>query len=113
MLQDHLRLRLPWKKKIDEDTVAKVVVAGSVEMFADSADQIVSGNNSAMFTDIIAQMVGDSDLATSVIPTKDYTLSAITVDAAAGILYGLGLMIVLPVIMMILGIVIWASRRKK
>lgn len=53
-----------------------------------------------MFTDIIAQMVGDSDLATSVIPTKDYTLSAITVDAAAGILYGLGLMIVLPVIMM-------------
>lgn len=69
-------------------------------------------NNSAMFTDIIAQMVGDSDLATSVIPTKDYTLSAITVDAAAGILYGLGLMIVLPVIMMILGIVIWASRRK-
>ena len=41
-------------------------------------------------------MVGDSDLATSVIPTKDYTLSAITVDAAAGILYGLGLMIVLP-----------------
>ena len=101
------------EKTIDEDTVAKVVVAGSVEMFADSADQIVSGNNSAMFTDIIAQMVGDSDLATSVIPTKDYTLSAITVDAAAGILYGLGLMIVLPVIMMILGIVIWASRRKK
>lgn len=89
------------------------MVAGSVEMFADSADQIVSGNNSAMFTDIIVQMVGDSDLATSVIPTKDYTLSAITVDAAAGILYGLGLMIVLPVIMMILGIVIWASRRKK
>ena len=101
------------EKTIDEDTVAKVVVAGSVEMFADRADQIVSGNNSAMFTDIIAQMVGDSDLATSVIPTKDYTLSAITVDAAAGILYGLGLMIVLPVIMMILGIVIWASRRKK
>ena len=101
------------EKTIDEDAVAKVVVAGSVEMFADSADQIVSGNNSAMFTDIIAQMVGDSDLATSVIPTKDYTLSAITVDAAAGILYGLGLMIVLPVIMMILGIVIWASRRKK
>ena len=58
------------EKTIDEDTVAKVVVAGSVEMFADSADQIVSGNNSAMFTDIIAQMVGDSDLATSVIAQK-------------------------------------------
>lgn len=113
MLQDHLRLRLPWKKQSMKIQSPKVVVAGSVEMFADSADQIVSGNNSAMFTDIIAQMVGDSDLATSVIPTKDYTLSAITVDAAAGILYGLGLMIVLPVIMMILGIVIWASRRKK
>ena len=27
------------EKTIDEDTVAKVVVAGSVEMFADSADR--------------------------------------------------------------------------
>lgn len=65
------------------------MVAGSVEMFADSADQIVSGNNSAMFTDIIAQMVGDSDLATSVIPTKDYTLSAITVMRRQGSCTGL------------------------
>ena len=40
-------------------------------------------------------------------------LLPILLMAAAGILYGLGLMIVLPVIMMILGIVIWASRRKK
>lgn len=73
MLRGPFAVAVAMEKTIDEDTVAKVVVAGSVEMFADSADQIVSGNNSAMFTDIIAQMVGDSDLATSVIPTKDYT----------------------------------------
>ena len=101
------------EKTISDDSTAKVVVTGSTEMFTDSADEVVSGNNSTMFTDMISELAGDSDLATSVIPTKEYTLGAVTVDAAAAILYGLGLMIVIPLILMILGIVIWAARRKK
>lgn len=101
------------EKTIDENTMAKVIVAGSVEMFSDAADQIVSGNNSSMFTDIISEMVGESELSTSVIATKDYTLSTITVDAAAGTMYGLCIMIVIPFLLIVFGIVIWAARRKK
>ena len=41
--------KVAMEKTIDDDTVAKVVVAGSAEMFADSADQIVSGNNSKVY----------------------------------------------------------------
>lgn len=112
-IQGPFSIAVAMEKTIDENAMAKVIVIGSVEMFSDGADQIVSGNNSSMFTDIISEMVGESDLATSVIATKDYTLSAITVDAAAGIMYGLCIMIVIPLILIVLGIVIWAARRKK
>ena len=82
-------------------------------MFTDGADEVVSKNNSKLFTDTITELTGDSDLATSVIPTKEYTLGAITVDAAAGIMFGLCIMIVLPLGMIVAGIVIWSMRRKK
>ena len=101
------------EKTIGEDTTTKVVVVGSVQMFTDSADEVVSGNNSSMFTDIISQLVDNSELATSVIAAKEYTLSAVTVDAAAAITYGLLFMIVLPVAFLLAGIVIWARRRKR
>ncbi len=112
-IQGPFSIAVAMEKTIDENTMAKVIVVGSVEMFSDAADQIVSGNNSSMFTDIISEMVGESDLATSVIATKDYTLSAITVDAAAGTMYGLCIMIVIPFLLIVVGIVIWAARRKK
>lgn len=102
-----------YEKSTEDDENAKVVVFGSTEMFTDGADEVVSKNNSKLFTDTITELTGDSDLATSVIPTKEYTLGAITVDAAAGIMFGLCIMIVLPLGMIVAGIVIWSMRRKK
>lgn len=112
-IQGPFSVAVAMEKTIDEDTSAKVVVVGAVQMFTDSADEVVSGNNSSMFTDIISQLVNHSDLATSVIAAKEYTLSAVTVDAAAAITYGLLFMIVLPVVLLLAGIVIWARRRKR
>ena len=102
-----------YEKSTEDDGNAKVVVFGSTEMFTDGADEVVSKNNSKLFTDTITELTGDSDSATSVIPTKEYTLGAITVDAAAGIMFGLCIMIVLPLGMIVTGIVIWSMRRKK
>ena len=101
------------EKQIDEDTVAKVVVAGCPQLFTDSTDQVVSGNNAKLFNDIISQLAGNETASASVIPTKEYELSAITVDAAAAIAYGMVLMIVIPLALLIAGIVIWVKRRKK
>ena len=102
-----------YEKSTEDDGNAKVVVFGSTEMFTDGADEVVSKNNSKLFTDTITELTEDSDSATSVIPTKEYTLGAITVDAAAGIMFGLCIMIVLPLGMIVTGIVIWSMRRKK
>ena len=112
-IQGPFSVAVAMEKTIGEDTTAKVVVVGSVQMFTDSADEVVSGNNSSMFTDIISQLVDNSELATSVIAAKEYTLSAVTVDAAAAITYGLLFMIALPVVFLLAGIVIWARRRKR
>lgn len=101
------------ERSVDENTTARLIVTGSTELFTDGADQVVSGNNSAMFTDLLGNMAQESELSLSVIPVKEYTLSTVTVTAAAGILLGLGFMILLPVLLLILGIVIWAMRRKR
>lgn len=97
---------------IDEDTTATLLVTGSIELFTDGADQIVSGNNSTMFTEMIGALTEESDLSLSVIPSKAYTLSTITVTAAAAVMFGMGIMLLIPVILLILGIIIWATRRK-
>lgn len=89
------------------------MVSGSVQMFTDEADQVVSGNNSAMFTDMISTATNAEELSLSVIPVKEYTLSSITVSAATAVLIGVSIMILVPILMIITGIVIWAARRKK
>lgn len=112
-LEGPFALSIAMEYAADEENVGRLVVTGSIEMFTDSADQIVSGNNSSMFTDMLSTLIDMSDLSVSVIPTKEYTLSAITVSAAAGVFMGVGLTILLPLILLAAGIVIWAMRRKK
>lgn len=106
-------LAVAMQYQTDDDTTATMLVSGSMSMYTDEADQIVSGNNSAMFTNMISEITDDSDLVFSVIPVKEYSLSTITVATGAAIMLGLGLMIFVPVILLVIGIVIWAARRKR
>ena len=99
--------------KTENDTSSQVVVAGSMELFTDSTDQIVSGSNVSMFTDIMTNLTGGEDDNTSVIPVKDYKMSTITITSISTIIGGLAASIFIPVVLIIIGVVIWAVRRKK
>ena len=79
----------------------------------DSYDNAVSGNNADMFKDVITSMTGNVELASSVIPVKDYTLSNITINTLQAVITGLIIMIAVPILLIIIGIVVWAMRRKK
>ncbi len=46
---------------------------GTPYVVDDSYDNAVSGNNADMFKDVISSMTGNVELASSVIPVKDYT----------------------------------------
>ena len=58
-------------------------------------------------------MTGNVELASSVIPVKDYTLSNITINTLQAVITGLIIMIAVPMLLIIIGIVVWAMRRKK
>ena len=60
-----------------------------------------------------ATMPGNVELASSVIPVKDYTLSNITINTLQAVVTGLIIMIAVPILLIIIGIVVWAMRRKK
>ena len=82
-------------------------------MVDDSYDNAVSGNNADMFKDVITSMTGNVELASSVIPVKEYTLSNITINTLQAVITGLIIMIAVPILLIIIGIVVWAMRRKK
>lgn len=97
----------------DSSTGASVVVFGTPYVVDDSYDNAVSGNNADMFKDVITSMTGNVELASSVIPVKDYTLSNITINTLQAVVTGLIIMIAVPILLIIIGIVVWAMRRKK
>jgi ABC-2 type transport system permease protein len=66
-----------------------------------------------MFADVIGNMIPETESAGSVIPEKSYTLGTVTVSAMFGMLLGLIFTIVVPIILLILGIIIFVVRRKK
>lgn len=97
----------------DSSTGASIVVFGTPYVVDDSYDNAVSGNNADMFKDVISSMTGNVELASSVIPVKDYTLSNITINTLQAVITGLIIMIAVPMLLIIIGIVVWAMRRKK
>ena len=94
-------------------SVCSIVVFGTPYVVDDSYDNAVSGNNADMFKDVITSMTGNVELASSVIPVKDYTLSNITINTLQAVITGLIIMVAVPILLIIIGIVVWAMRRKK
>lgn len=101
------------EKEADEENTTKIVAVGSFVLFTDSADEVVSGNNAALFKDVISELIEDAEFSNSVIAAKDYTLSSITVSSIGTIVSALGIIIIVPIVMIVVGIVIWVRRRKK
>ena len=101
---------------VTNENGGELCVLGSAMMFTDSANQIVSGHNATLFNGIVNALVttddGNSDNAV-VIAAKDYTVSNLTVSANAMLVYGILWGIFMPIVLIIIGIIVWARRRKR
>lgn len=95
-----------------DDNTTQIVVFGSPYIFSDDASQLTS-NNATLFDDVTTKLIGETKLAASVIPEKEYTLGKLTVSAIYTILLGLLFTIIIPIILIVCGIVIFVVRRKK
>lgn len=101
---------------VTNENGGELCVLGSAMMCTDSANQIVSGHNATLFNGIVNALVttddGNSDNAV-VIAAKDYTVSNLTVSVNAMLVYGILWGIFMPIALIIIGIIVWARRRKR
>lgn len=101
---------------VTNENGGELCVLGSAMMCTDSANQIVSGHNATLFNGIVNALVttddGNSDNAV-VIAAKDYTVSNLTASANAMLVYGILWGIFMPIVLIIIGIIVWARRRKR
>lgn len=83
----------------------------SENFISDDANATVSGANFELITNMIGQM---SDQETSIsIPVKEYTAANLTVPRSVFFIGGATVMFFIPVIVLVIGLVIWLGRRKK
>lgn len=99
---------------MDAEGGGQIYVFGSCMMFSDSANEIVSGRNALLFSGVVRSLVADEEVSDAVvIPVKDYSVSYLTVSANAVLIYGIFMGLFLPIVLVIIGIIIWARRRRR
>lgn len=101
---------------VTNENGGELCVLGSAMMCTDSANQIVSGHNATLFNGIVNALVTTDDENSDnavVIAAKDYTVSNLTVSANAMLVYGILWGIFMPIALIIIGIIVWARRRKR
>lgn len=106
-------LALAVEAAVDDENTTKLAVIGSPLLFDDETNLAISGNNATMFTNVISQMVEQTELNSSVIPEKEVSLSNLTISAFTVTFLGVLITIFAPVALLVIGIVIWILRRKK
>ena len=101
---------------VTNENGGELCVLGSAMMCTASANQIVSGHNATLFNGIVNALVTTDDENSDnavVIAAKDYTVSNLTVSANAMLVYGILWGIFMPIVLIIIGIIVWARRRKR
>ncbi|MGN0343105.1 MAG: Gldg family protein [Roseburia sp.] len=90
-------------------------ICSDMSMFEDDADEIVSGTNKQLFVNMISAL-DDSDTAyTNVMSVAAKSLESETLIAPELVVLLTGILgiIVIPLVILVLGIVVWARRRRR
>ncbi|MEG0961708.1 MAG: Gldg family protein [Lachnospiraceae bacterium] len=98
-------------KSLEENKNTELYVFGSMNLFTDSASEMVYGNNLTLFTGITSQY--SNTPSESVVPVKSYVTSQLTVNQTVIVLGMVIMMFVLPLGLLTIGIIIWMKRRKR
>lgn len=97
-------------KTVDAGEATMILVSGE-QIFTESANQMVSGANLTLFTNMISQFA-DHEVSVS-IPVKSYEVSYLTVSRTTGLASVAVTVVILPIGCLATGFVIWFRRRKR
>jgi ABC-2 type transport system permease protein len=86
-------------------------IFGSYTMFNDNVDQVVSDTNMQVFKNIVSTFNTDEDAQTVVVDSKSYSTDYLVFTAGAIIWYGVVWGFILPVLLILIGIIVFARRR--
>ena len=95
----------------NSETGGKVVWLSTSGLLDETMDQMVSGSNSDLVLNAFGWLTGSESGIT--IHAKSLTTETLTVPSGAGSLWSGLLMFAIPGAMLVLGVVIWAMRRKR
>ncbi len=95
----------------DAESGAQTAYVTSAYLFTDSADQMVSGANSELFANVIAEFAGGEESVS--VAAKNYSADNLTITQTYVIILGLVFTILLPLVLLVMGVVIWMNRRKR
>jgi ABC-2 type transport system permease protein len=99
------------EKTIDDDNSAVIYLFSGARLFTDSFDSYVSGNNKQLFSNIMGT-IADHEVSVS-IPVKSYELEWLTTSQLDASIFRTIFMILVPVVLIVVGIVIWVRRRRQ
>jgi ABC-2 type transport system permease protein len=99
------------EKTIDDDNSAVLYVFSGARLFTDTFDSYVSGNNKQLFSNIMGT-IANHEVSVS-IPVKSYELEWLTTSQLDAALFRTIFMFLVPLVLVVVGIVIWVRRRKQ
>lgn len=94
-----------------DDVIETMVIVASESIFTDQADDMVSGSNLQLFSNIISNFTEYK--VNSIVPVKEYQVSNLVMTEAAKTVVSIIITIVIPAALLIAGFVIWFIRRKR
>ncbi|MCM1087543.1 MAG: Gldg family protein [Muribaculaceae bacterium] len=104
-------IALKAEKNVQDNAVSDVVIVATEQMFSESADSVVPGNNLKLFGNVISSLVEHE--SSILIPVKYYDANLLSFRARTCIVIGVLTILVMPVASLAVGFVIWFLRKRR
>ncbi|MCR5640008.1 MAG: Gldg family protein [Lachnospiraceae bacterium] len=98
---------------VTAESGCNIYLYGSPYAFTDEADSIVSGRNAQLFSQLLVTVTDTDTSENIVVGVKNYDAPTLTVSTYARRMYALLWIGLIPIGSIILGIIIWAMRRRR
>lgn len=99
------------EKTLENNMLSQAVFVASEDMFSETADSIVPGNNVKLFSSILSSLVEHESSVS--IPVKYYDAQALTFSTRDILVVGALSILIIPICCLVIGFAIWWRRRKK
>lgn len=99
------------EKETAEGELSVAFFVASESLFTETADDMAPGNNEKLFCAMISSLADHESVVG--IPAKSFSMSPLVFSAQTVLVVSIVCNIVVPLMLLVIGIVIWARRRKR